>query len=868
MSTPSRPFTSSRALPLIPRAHSRPYSCDYIPSTELNTPRPGQESLWQGKSRRLTLRTQMTQADLDKHQVKLGLISTYRDLNRLTRKSTIKNKTVPELQYFTEIQRQRLKPELTIFTRKSSQTHINFQECGLGDDYAAAVSVAISNNPYLETLNFKNNRLRESGSLRIIETLRLGRVKEVNLSENDIGVKGVEALSQLLRESLSIEKLSLEKAVRKRQTLNIILEAVTANKSLLELNLARNGITAGNGSEFFALLTTNSTLKRLDLHWNTIRGPVAVQLFKGLRDNRSLQELDISWNSLGNDPSLELGVVICQVFGENDTLKHLDLSYNYFTFPECEKVAEGIKANHTILGIHMVGNNCDVDSQGFLLPTASQGKDMEAHTLQRMLSPRSCKSHPQHSNCWLCEKWTAVTFEWNFQQVVWNRRLKHIAQEHKESTEPVFLHMDIDGYKPELMSKDADGSYRVCRAVPASGVKFFFTYRGYAQVSFAYPLFHVPEPESIEISFFNSVIKLYSLVLLNQCQDFDSTCSLEETFPVLPRPGPWVYEADPAEGPVIYPEWTLEKSVFRTYKFDNEKLLKECLDFDWAHSHLNNLVKSEFEQMAVKTVLLHIYDQLKEAFRLYCSFEKFSVSKMTLSALTDLTYRMSLIDSQRFRISDLDLNVRGSLMDGSQHIAAINRTEFMEIIVRTAMHKYLKTGICPSESTALSRFAAVHVKPVLGKFNSDQWRKERYLNEKTDQVYTTHLDTLHVCYARYSGKYAQGGEKPWMSLEEFIQCCKVLGLTAPAFTSHLYSLCYQLSLMTHKDLARSKREYQMSFVEFLEGIARVADFKDLEEPEEAMVQGKWGEESLDLKLESMLLETAKARKSGSFPPPS
>jgi len=428
--------------------------------------------------------------------------------------------------------------------------------------------------------------------------------------------------------------------------------------------------------------------------------------------------------------------------------------------------------------------------------------------------------------------------------------------------------MDIDGFKPELMSKDADGSYRVCRAVPASGVKFFFTYRGYAQVSFAYPLFHVPEPESIEISFFNSVIKHYSLVLLNQCQAFDSTCSLEETFPVLPRPGPWVYEADPEEGPVIYPEWTLEKSVFRTYKFDNEKLLKECLDFDWAHSHLNNLVKSEFEQMAVKTVLLQIYSDLKEAFRFFCNYEKFATSKMTLGALTDLTYRMSLIDSQRFRISDLDLNVRASLMDGSQHIAAINRTEFMEIIVRTAMHKYLKTGICPSESTALSRFAAVHVKPVLGKFNSDQWRKERYLNEKTDQVYTTHLDTLHVCYARYSGKYAQGGEKPWMSLEEFIQCCKVLGLTAPAFTSHLYSLCYQLSLMTHKDLARSKREYQMSFVEFLEGVARVVDFKDLEEPEEAIVQGKWGEESLDLKLESMLLETAKARKSGSFPPPS
>jgi hypothetical protein len=512
----------------------------------------------------------------------------------------------------------------------------------------------------------------------------------------------------------------------------------------------------------------------------------------------------------------------------------------------------------------MVGNNCDVDSQGYLHPQVSKGKDMEAHTLQRTLSPRACKASTSTScNCWLCEKWVAATFEWNFQQVVWNRRLKHFAQEHKGSSEPVFLHLDIDGFEPLLLNKQEDGCYRVTRAVPCTGVKFFFTYRGYAQVSFAYSLFHVSEPKPIEVTFFASVSKHYSLVLLNQYQPNDSPCSLDETFPVLPRPGPWAYEGEPAECSAILPEWSIENSIFRTYKFDNEKLVKDCMDSDWANSHLSSLIKSEIEQAAVKTVLLQIYDRLKEAFRLLCNFEKFSLSKMTLSSLTDLVNRMSIIDSKDFRMSDLDLNVRASLMEGSgQHIAAINRTEFIETVVRVAMDKYLTANVGETESMALSRFAAEHVKPVL-KFDSNKWRYERYLNEEVDTVYTNNLDTLQKFYARYSGKYSQGGEKPWMSVEEFIQCCKALSLTCKS-SSRLYSLCYQLSLMTHKDLARSKRQYQMSFVEFLEAIARVADFKDLEEPEGAMTQGLWSEEHLDEKLESTLLNAAKRLKTDDF----
>jgi hypothetical protein len=71
--------------------------------------------------------------------------------------------------------------------------------------------------------------------------------------------------------------------------------------------------------------------------------------------------------------------------------------------------------------------------------------------------------------------------------------------------------------------------------------------------------------------------------------------------------------------------------------------------------------------------------------------------------------------------------------------------------------------------------------------------------------------------------------------------------------------------MTHKDLARSKKQYQMSFVEFLEAIARVAEYKDLDEPEEMITRGKWGDDLLDDKLETALTEAARSLKPDGSP---
>lgn len=54
------------------------------------------------------------------------------------------------------------------------------------------------------------------------------------------------------------------------------------------------------------------------------------------------------------------------MFSKNKSLIHVDLSHNGLTDPELDVISEGLKFNHTILGLHMLGNQRNTDSLGYL----------------------------------------------------------------------------------------------------------------------------------------------------------------------------------------------------------------------------------------------------------------------------------------------------------------------------------------------------------------------------------------------------------------------------------------------------------------------------------------------------------------------
>jgi hypothetical protein len=88
---------------------------------------------------------------------------------------------------------------------------------------------------------------------------------------------------------------------------------------------------------------------------------------------------------------------IAHCLSKQTYLKHLDLSHNYITYNECEVIAEGLKENHSLIGLHIAGNECILDSKGFVIPVKETQLEL-GHFFTRIIeSPRY--THATRMNC-------------------------------------------------------------------------------------------------------------------------------------------------------------------------------------------------------------------------------------------------------------------------------------------------------------------------------------------------------------------------------------------------------------------------------------------------------------------------------------
>ena len=92
--------------------------------------------------------------------------------------------------------------------------------------------------------------------------------------------------------------------------------------------------------------------------------------------------------------------------------------------------------------------------------------------------------------------------------------------------------------------------------------------------------------------------------------------------------------------------------------------------------------------------------------------------------------------------------------------------------------------------------------------------------------------------------------KPSMSHEEFVSMLDMAGLINEHFANREALPLFSLSMMTNKAEIETDRHLNMSFVEFLEALARVADRMDIANMEDHFPEYKGRSKyGLDKKLE-------------------
>ena len=226
-------------------------------------------------------------------KAKLDYMSSYKNLMQFHNPHENSQSNSPILKYLHKIDEKKLPPiPMGIIKRKGNVNDIDLSMYSMGDSYAEALSEGIGMlSPVRLQLN--DNRLSETGVSKILSKLSIIQLLELNLSNNKLSIDNLYQLDSLITEkSCILQILKLEGLNLRDKGCKIVCKALKKNKTLIDLNLAKNNIE-GNKTLSSYISSTNS-LQKLDLHWNLIRGQGANSLCSALCNNSSLKVLDLS----------------------------------------------------------------------------------------------------------------------------------------------------------------------------------------------------------------------------------------------------------------------------------------------------------------------------------------------------------------------------------------------------------------------------------------------------------------------------------------------------------------------------------------------------------------------------------------------
>jgi NLR family CARD domain-containing protein 3 len=146
-------------------------------------------------------------------------------------------------------------------------------------------------------------------------------------------------------------------------------------------------------------------------------------------------------------------------------------------------LANGLKENHTILGIHMIGNEGSTDAYGFIKGHRNEDPGI-SHVFTRIDSinliikillatlesgvkkNQNMMKMKAFSNCWICEGWSQMKFVYT-PGVTSSRPITEYDN--------LYVHLGFENYEPDLLLPESDGTFYSLRMVPPGPLRYFFS---------------------------------------------------------------------------------------------------------------------------------------------------------------------------------------------------------------------------------------------------------------------------------------------------------------------------------------------------------------------------------------------------------
>ena len=483
---------------------------------------------------------------------------------------------------------------------------------------------------------------------------------------------------------------------------------------------------------------------------------------------------------------------------------------------------EGLKENHTILGLHMTGNKMNVDSLGFLrgfdlVPAVSHIVSRISDNLETWQIPENKLFLNTCSNCWIWEGWTQVEFKFDPYSSS-NPPEKDLTEDDK-----VFIHFSFENFEPDIMSMQNDGTFSVIRMVPPIKFNYYFTVNGVPKYATDNEKIEIMNEISSKIPYTNiHESKIRTREMINS--------EYYEKLKWVPRP---VRLRTVEEVIVDKPDWDIKESIFWGYMIDTNDIYVRCFDFDWSNCKIPKIVKDQNELEEIRLFLKENYKPIRETYKYYAGISPCGIIPcIGQNVLNDIVNKTGIVDGNLLKLSDVDFEFIATKA-GIKNVNLnperwLVRYQFMEIFVRIALHKYFKQQKDVNEKDKITQSMAVkklfeeELLPIFESYDWNRWRIEKLWTKHNDELVKANFKNIKRLYDMYSGKFSLPGKQKFMSIDEFMEMIsntnilKIWGV-GPADVGSWFNI----SIMTQINELENERHFQMSFQEFIEALFRI-----------------------------------------------
>jgi hypothetical protein len=549
---------------------------------------------------------------------------------------------------------------------------------------------------------------------------------DVNLAYNKLKDRAIKQLAAALVNCKHLLRLELSHNEISDQGAIALGESLLINRSVEELGLGWNRVGRQGAAAFAAGLVINEGIVSLDLNgWpygsQTTHGiapsiqkapkkkgkappgsPAARRRTKTKRPNVETIKEDLRVSREAPRPGEPVSLrpykhlvpvdVLAQVFKHNARLTHLDLSYCNLAGERVFNIlSDGLKDNHTLLGLHVRGNGLRIDCRGFL----QLGPSATPHTLNvgGLSDSRGMPSelngdrfrYNYDDSCWICDGWTEQTFYAS----KGDRRAAAAGSPSKEDdgddVPPLLLSLSFESFNcfPLRIQRDEPEQERnrmMARVVPPQPFRHYIR-RG-------------TKDEQFRNVLGNSAVK----------PSTDDWRKKNVHFHLPPRRAL-------GEGLVIHAEAALPRMLLSngTLKTDKPIVRKKprkpppppedpmkWLRKDWKKTKLKTYIPDDAERDRVLQELAPHALLLREVFQYY-AFQGTGGSAFTISRneITQLMREFGILDRRNMRIADLDVifvavnfEEAGREDNDDNDDRELERFEYVECLVRVAIEKF------------------------------------------------------------------------------------------------------------------------------------------------------------------------------------